>query len=501
MAFNFGLKRFSKQDPNEKLYQSYLPDISGSIYFYGKIGSGKTTSLMSLTQKFHDTKGYKVFDIYGGERNEHLFWCFPSNDKNYWDSAKKLMNLDKDGPKQYKIHLIYPYYKSMIPKKLPFDTPNIKSSVFTIPFMSLDVEDIYLATGILSDSDKFVLRQTLEDIKKKDGPRMIQYTAKKYSTKIQNIYRNFIMPLTNNMLLTSSTADTNFDIKKELYDKETITVLCTEFVPKEFRLMVIGWFVRQMSKALDNSARRTRNILIMREVAEFFRATDDSIMPDSYKIFRKQLANFVRYGRKGIHFFFDAQSPSETKGIVEGQSDFIMFGKLPGENDRMVGTDQMRRDGLISQKQIARLGILNPGEIMFCESGKTAKLRYVPLPRTMYWKPGSGNFYKHIWPKYNDRWKNFEEIYDEMQVKWKLEDEIVKQEEELKRIKEAEAKNKAKAKSKKPTKQDEYEMPSKPTPINNLPIPAQETFKSTQPQVNTVNNGNSLMSFDYSDLI
>lgn len=453
----FGIKKFVKQDINQQIMQTYLPDLIGSTYFYGRIGGGKTTSLMSTAQKYHDAKGFKIFDIYGGERNEHLYWCFPSQDKGYWDAAKKLLNLDKDGPKQYKVNLVYPYYKSKMPKKLPSSLPNVKSTVFTIPMSSIDVDDIYLATGLLSDSDKFVLRQVMDNIGKKDGPRKILHEAKKHSTKVQSIYRNFLLPLTSNLLIQNDRANTNFEIKNELKDRETITVLCTEFVPKEFRLFVIGWFVRQLSKQLDNTPRLTKNILIMREAAEFFRATDDSVMPDTYKIFRKQLSNFLRYGRKGLHFFLDAQSPRETRGLVDGQQDLTILCKLPGENDRLDATEQLKRDGLISQKQVSKLATLNPGQIMFCESGKTAKLRYVSLPRTMYWKPGNGNFYKHLWVKLNDGWKNIEDVTDELSESWKKENAFIEEMEAIAKLKEQQEKEA----KKKPKRAEEDEIKQK----------------------------------------
>ena len=58
--------------------------------------------------------------------------------------------------------------------------------------------------------------------------------------------------------------------------------------------------------------------------------------------------------------------------------------------------------------QISQLAFLNPGEMMFVESGKPVKKRYVFLPRTMYWKPSYGDFYSNIWTKLDNNWKQID---------------------------------------------------------------------------------------------
>jgi len=472
-----GMRKIVKQNQAELVAFKSLIDLTGSAYFFGRIGGGKTTSMTSVAQKYHDDKGYKIFDLYGGERNEHLYWCFPSSETRYWHGVKKLMNLDKEGPKQYQVHLLYPYYKSMTPNKLPFDAPNVRSTIFTIPFASLEIEDVYLGIGLTSDTDNYVFRDTHENIYKKDGPRKIQKYAKDISIKNQSIFRSFIQPLTSNLLLQSEIASTNLDVYNELKDRETVTVLCLEFVPKEYRLFIIGWFVRQLAKELDKIGIYRKNILLMRESAEFFRATDDSIMPEPYKIFRKQLSNFLRYGRRGLHFFLDAQSPRETKGLVDGQQDLTILCKLPAESDREDATAQLKRDNLITSRQIAQLAILEPGQLMFIVSGDKARLRYVLLPRTRFWKPGDGNFYTNLWDKFNGNYKNYEALTDELKSSYDLEDTQIK---ELEALAELKAKESKKKKIRKKNEDDEEEIveriiESKPkiTPVIVETIPTQ----------------------------
>jgi len=445
----FGLQKLVKPNLAEKASFKSLPKLSGGVYYYGRIGGGKTVSLMSYAQKYHDNplEPYKIFDLWGGERNEHLYWCFPSQEKAYWQSAKKLLTLDEPGPKQYKVHLIYPYWKSTTPMKLPSDPPNIKSSVFTIPANSIVNEDLFLAVGLISENDKYLWRETMERTKKTEGSRMFLYHAEKLAQTRQIIYKNFIVPATKNLLIQSQTSSINMDIIEEMKDRETVSILCLEFIPKEYRLFVLGWVIRQISNALDNGKIRSRNILLMREAAEFFRATDDSMLPPTYKMFRLQLSNFIRMGRKGMHFFLDAQSPKETRGLVDGQQDITVLCKLPAESDREEATAQLYRDNLITKRQIQQLAVLEPGQAMFVETGKKAKLRYVFLPRTMFWKPGYGNFYESTYKNLNNNWKNFEEIVSEVNNKFEEEKkhiEEMKAIEKLKKAQEAEDKKEEK---------------------------------------------------------
>ncbi len=426
-----GIRKLIKQNLAEKVSFKNLPDLTGSVYFYGKIGGGKTTSLISFAQKYHDDnrKKYKIFDVWGGDRNEHLYWCFPSTNIKYWQRAKKFLTLDEDGPKQYKVHLLYPCWKATTPTKLPFDAPNIKSSIFTIPIKSVSYDDLMTAIGLLSENDKYVWREATEKLKRNDGSKLLNYYAKKYGTKNQILLKNFIEPATRNMLLAHSTASTNFDVVEEMKDRDTISILCLEFIPKELRLFVMRWLVQQVAVSLDAGKIRPKNIFLIREAAEFFRATDDSLMSPTYKIFRSQLAHFLRMGRRGMHFFLDAQSPRETKGLVDGQQDLTLLCRLPSEGDREDATIQLYRDNLITKRQIQQLATLEPGQVMFVESGKRVKLRYILLPRTRYWQPGDGSFYESSWKSMNNNWKNFEEIASELSKKYEEESDFLKTQE------------------------------------------------------------------------
>ena len=115
---------------------------------------------------------------------------------------------------------------------------------------------------------------------------------------------------------------------------------------------------------------------------------------------------------------------SETHGLVDGSQDFTIYGKTPSEEDRKASTDQLRRDGKITQKQVSLMADLEPGQYFVVESGKDAKLRYFLLPRTAFWRESHGDFYK-IWAKTNGihAFSDFSDlkkhIDDNFQIKFK----------------------------------------------------------------------------------
>jgi len=238
-----------------------------------------------------------------------------------------------------------------------------------------------------------------------------------------SIYTGFINPMLREGLLQPQNYDLNIDIKEEMKDKDTITVLCLDFVDKEYRLFILGYLLRKMSEYLDKKSGKSKTVGIIREASEFFRATDQAVVHDRYKIFRVKLSQWIRMGRRGMHLLMDAQSPNETRGMVEGQQDLTLLGRLPSERDRAEAVDQLRRDNLITSKLIGKIGILNPGEFVICPSGKKAFYQYILLPKTRYWKEGDGNFYISLWKKEVDRWTDFtndiEKSREQHKIAWK----------------------------------------------------------------------------------
>jgi len=443
--------------------------------------SGKSTGQRAFAEAMHDhpDRRCKIVGLWGGDRMEQLYWCLPSADKEYWKQIKSIFKMKQEGPKQYKVNLLYPM-SNHLRKKLPNNPPYIHSKVFTIPISSIMVEDISLCLGNIANTHEYLWRESLEKLKKKQNGAYFIKHVKDLNGDKSTLYKNFILPLVNHKLLQSDYCNYNLDLITELKDRETITILCLDFIEKEFRLFVMGWILRQISVLIDNGRVPTRNIIMIQEAAEFFRATDDSIMPDRYKIFRSRLAHYIRMGRRGMHMFLDAQSVQEVRGLISGSEDMSIFGRLPGEADKEAATKQLYRDNLISKRQIQELSTVLPGECFIAEAGKKVKKRYLFLPRTMYWRKNYGNFYDNVWKNMVDEWRDVKPIIDELEEDFssakkaiteelrmkkeleRLEKERKTREEETKRLRDIEnreaEKRKAKARGRKNEEKTDLEL-------------------------------------------
>lgn len=305
-----GLRKVHKKDPMKTTILKVPPKLDGAAYFYGRIKSGKTVSILSFAGLYHDhpQRKYKIFDLWGGDRNEHLYWALPSNKDRYWNYTKKLLQLKGQGPTQYKVNLLYPL-TDKLPKKLPQNLPYVHSKIFTIPIKDIEIEDISLLIGSPSETSAGLWKESLSETKKGANPSQI---ITKYMKSGENtiLFKNFLKPLAKQGLLQDKDCIYNMDskaIKQEMLDQDTITVLCLDFVDKEDRLFILGYLIRMMTKELDR--KRTQTIGIFREASEFFRVNDQSVVHDRYKIFRNQLSQWIRMGRRGFHPFLDTQSP------------------------------------------------------------------------------------------------------------------------------------------------------------------------------------------------
>ena len=419
-SFNSGLKKQIKKDPVAMSVFRHSPDIQNAVFIYGKTGSGKTTSLLSFAQVYRDNpaRQYKIFDIWGGLRNEQLYWTLPSNKQSYWKNAKKVLKLTHLGIKQYKVNLLYPLF-GKIPKQLPFNPPYVFSKVFTIPFSDMELIDFSMVVGKLSNTNESMWNEVKHKIDKKTTVPEFLKKLEKIDGKRNVLYKNIIAPLTRELFIQTDDCIFNIDLKKELYDKEVISVLCLDHVPIEYKMMIMNYILRKMADLLDN--RRVHTLVLIREAGDFFRVTDISIAPDRNKVFKIELSKYIRMGRRGMHMICDTQSPSESRAICDGQQDMTLLGKMPGEKDRAEATDQLFRDNLITDKQRREIASLEPGQFIVCPSGKKAFFQYFLLPKTRFWEEGNGDFYQYIWKNSINRWTTFTEEINQLKEKLKNE--------------------------------------------------------------------------------
>ena len=394
---------------------SYCPSVPvGAIFLFGKIGSGKSLAMMTLAQRYHDYKKIKIFDMWGGERNqgENLYWTTPSQFKEYWNFWKKNLRLDKDVPKQYRVNLLYPLFKN-IPKKLPKLKGFVFPIVFRIPIKQIGVREIKCVIGNLSSSDETLWEECINKLNKEDGcAELIKFFQKKNSTNT-SLYKNFVNPLVEEGLLCSMVDEKKIDISTEMKDKDIVSVLAHHYIPSKFDVFIMAWLLFRIWDLSKDKKIPSDIIILIREASKFFRASDKSVLEDKYKIFKRYLDDFLRYARGKMHLFLDTQSPAETKGLLDGNQDISIIGMLPGAEDRQFATEQFKRDGCMVGSQVKELAELEPGEYFFVYGkGKLAEKKYLLLPRTMYWREKDGNFYE-IFAKLNgnNAFEDSSEIY------------------------------------------------------------------------------------------
>lgn len=400
--------------------------------------SGKSVGLKTVIEGYHDNLGYKVFDFYGGERHEGIYWVFPSQEKKYWDKFRRIGNFDEEGPKQYKCNLLYPYFGSTLPKKLPFKEGVITSKVFTIPLKDIQIEDLKTVLGTISDTSGYVWNEIVNKATKKDTCAILDDLCKMFGGLNTLLYKNFITPLKREKFIMNEGCSTNLDLKAEADDKEVITILCLDFVPEKFHLFIIAYLLKKMKELMELNKIKKKNIIFMREVSKFFRTLDDSVTDQNLLIFRGILSNFLRYGRRGMQFAMDVQAFNEVRGILSGGEDFCLMFKNQSFRDREELTEPYRREKRMRPDQINNMAFLEVGECYIVETGmrNVIKTKMV-LPRSDFWKKEYPNFHKSLWERRGGDWKTTNQVKEEIdelyeQNKNKYEEEIEKKKDKRK---------------------------------------------------------------------
>jgi hypothetical protein len=409
------VKKFFKSSNLKTYYPN--SELEGPIFAFGRMGSGKSVSIKSILEGFHDNRNYKIWDLFGGERHEGIYWTIPSQDKFYWDKMKVLGKFDEEAPFQYKVNLLYPLFNSSDLKKLPKKEINgeivVNSKVFTLPLQDITMDDIKMVLGLVSENAKFFWDEMQRNITKDDNIGALEYQAKKIKCENSILYKNFILPMIEEGFLVDKNAETNLDLVSEAKNVDVVTVLCLDFIPEKYHLFILNYFCDRLSGYLDDNLIPKRNIGFIREAATFFRATDESITDDRLKIFKSNMAHYIRMGRRGFYFALDCQSPSETRGLVEGSQDYLLMFRTTSVKDKDDMCSELIKTGRMKRDQSNDLDLLEKGQCFICETGATTvKKVQIVLPRSAYWKKEYSNFYKTFWESHGGEWKNVQEIVE-----------------------------------------------------------------------------------------
>lgn len=388
-------------------------NLDSSAFFFGVVGSGKTQDLVSTALAYYDKRKTKIVDCWGGLREEQYFYALPSRHTKYWDAVVKKFHLTSRPEKAYKVRFLYPMWKGTvgreIPKKLMYKEiigeegeKNIlvESQIFTIDVNKVTPEMIGAGYGTVKNVNRNLWAGAVRKLKSNSSSPMFFYYMTQKGEKLPFV--DFVKVMTDNYLLQGGNAPSNINIEEEIDDYETITCLCTEHLPKEYRFFVTAYFMKNAEKYISRQKGR-RTIFIMREVSEFFREVDSSVVQENVKNFKTIIKSVIQMGRVGASVFMDTQSPREVGGLLEGSEAYKVLCKLPEKDiDYTLGKDT-DKVSLTLRKFIPKL---DKGQLIFVPRKGMASLRYCMLPRCHHWSTGDGVMYEEDgdWARFENTW-------------------------------------------------------------------------------------------------
>jgi len=394
--------------------------LTGNGYFYGRIGSGKSFKLKTFCEYYYE-KRCKIWDWFGGKRGEGPFWAFPSDEIKLWrDYEQHVGIMDVYGPKEYPVNLVYPFFLDDLPNELPEKKPRVSCKVMTIYFKDITIQDISLVIGGVSQQAKYVWNYICRNLSDNaNGQDILNLLNTKKFKRYQELtlYKSFILPLCNQKILVGKKNPNNIDLIAESKKRDEIFVLCDDFVPKEFRLFIMGHLLRRLFfDIIMQDKTHKLNIALFREMSLFMKVVDASGQDaEQIQNFRNLITDIARYARSGLFIFGDTQSPREVAGMIEGSDDITCLSEMPSPGDRMAACEALRKDRRISSAQIAYLSTMPVWEAVVIERGAKAKLvRRVQPPRSKSWKQNDVNFMS-AWKKAYNSYTSTVQIKSDIQ--------------------------------------------------------------------------------------
>jgi hypothetical protein len=392
----------------------------GDIFIFGIKGSGKTCKLLAMTQAMFDNRYIKkVWDIFGGDRDEGPFWVFPNRDFGIWnDLESETFEFEVEGPKQYKITYAKPLFLKTIPEKLPDDMPNLELKVFTIPFRKIEKRHIACVIGEIGKQAEGLWEDILENTNSKSNSEDIKFLmdTKFKNMKKSSFYKLFLRPLLDNNFLNSEDSEFNIDIIEEAKKQDRVFVLSLDDVPPQFHLFVMSYIITILYDNVRRNKLFKDHFLLFREASRFMKVVDsDKNREAQCNAFRNILVDMVRYGRVGIHFGMDTQDSSEVRGLIDGNQEILAICEMPSPNSIETTCLPLKRAGRMNDAQIQYIQWrIEKHQVCVIQRGKRAViLKRINPPRSMYWKPEFRNFIT-FWKKEKDKWIDSKLLLDKL---------------------------------------------------------------------------------------
>jgi hypothetical protein len=387
--------------------------------------SGKSCKLLTMAQAMKDNKIVnKVWDSFGGDRDEGPFWCFPNRDLNLWnDLETETFEFETEGPKQYQITYAVPLFSKTLSDKLPEDMPNVETEVFTIPFRKIEKKHLACVVGEVGKNAETLWEDILENTNKNSNGSDIEYlmNTKFKNHKKSSFYKLFLKPMIDNHFFGSENCELNLDVLKECEKKERVFVLCLDDVPLQFKLFVMSYLITEVYRLIKKNLTYKDHLVLFREASLFMKQIDsDKNREGQCNAFRNILVDMVRYGRTGMYFGLDTQDSAECRGLIDGNQEILAMCELPSQNSIETTCLPLKKAGRMNDAQIAYIQWkIQKHQICIVQRGKRAViLKRINPPRSMYWKPEYRNFIA-FWKKEKDKWVETKKFLDKIKEEYK----------------------------------------------------------------------------------
>lgn len=396
----------------------------GDVFMFGMKGAGKTCKLLAIAQALYD-KGMakKVWDLFGGDRDEGLFWCFPNRDYNLWEQVEdETYDLEEAGPKQYKVRILFPLFSEKIPKKLPTDNKNVQIKPFTIPIQKITDDHIATFMGKVGKQASTLWQNLQEEVGENGNGADIEYMMNKkhYKLKKSSFYNQFIKPLTQNHFLSNSNSELNLDLIEESKDTDRVTILSLGHIPQKYHMFILSYILRELYWLLINNKIHKKHFALFREASRFMKVVDeDKSKAEPTNAFRNFITDFVRYGRIGLSFGMDTQDSSEVKNLIDGQQSVLGINEMPSVASIETTCKPLKSAKRMTKPQIDYIQWrIKKHQVCLVERGKRAViLKRINPPRTMYWKPEYGSFWS-LWNREVGKWEDSKIFIDKIKSEY-----------------------------------------------------------------------------------
>jgi len=412
--------------------------VVGHSLAIGQPGHGKTTGNRKEAELRYELN-HKIIALYDAGRMDLALFSFPSDSK-FWKCPKiekgKIIT-----SKPYKTELLYPMTKSLKKKeKLPMN-----GKAFTIGVSDLDEDDISALTGSSSlESLKDILNtmetkvndkttpndylNTLSELLKKsedqDNIKVSHHGAKPIKGKV-------FLPLINQGILSSKSANTTINLKEILKDKKTISVLVLKHCPQKLWGFLVHYFMNHCYKLLsgvDGSDRIIQNTTIMlNEVQDLLE--EESDFGESSLAISRSISKILRQSRTAnVFLLMDTQLPQKLPDVKDIMQRVYVYNSGFPEVQKvceMMGIT--RGTGMLNSDEMSLIPFLPPGWYFLLDRQKGVSFHKLAWLRSKTYNAGE-EFYD-VYEKYKGRGayysiaKEIQELKEEEELskkKWKL---------------------------------------------------------------------------------